>query len=130
MIEQTTMVVTNWHYHEPLAIIENEKNIRSNIALEMMKKTASTKKGIACRFTCRFIHEKETILEYSGEDSYVIDFDEKIDKHELLKMIRNSFSKFEEKFELRKLTTVLSNKKLPPLNESLIDTDSILPMLA
>jgi hypothetical protein len=129
MIEQTAMVVTNWHYHEPLALIENKDDIRSSISLEIMKKTAPTKKGIACRFTCRFTHEKETILEYSGEDSYVIDFDEKIDSHELLKMIRNAYSKFEELFELRKLTTVLSNKKLPPLNESLIDTDTILPML-
>jgi hypothetical protein len=64
-----------------------------------------------------------------GEDSYVIDFDEVIDEHELLTMIRNSFSKFKDKFDFRKLATVLQNSSLNPLDESMINIAAILPLL-
>ena len=94
-----------------------------------MKKRAATKKGIACRFSCRFVIENETILEYVAEDSYVIDLADKIDKNELLTMIRNSYSKFKEKFDLRKLGTVLQDKSIGALDETKIDLDAILPLL-
>jgi hypothetical protein len=64
-----------------------------------------------------------------GEDSYVIDFTDVIDKNELLTMIRNSFSKFKEKFDLRKSGTILRDRTLAPLDESNIDLDTILPLL-
>ena len=100
MIEQTELIITEWHYHPPATPIEREENIISFTSLDVMKKRATTKKGIACRFSCRFDFENKTILEYVGEDSYVIDFEDMIDKNELLNMIRNSFSKFKDKFEL------------------------------
>ena len=129
MIEQTELVVTNWHYHPASFAIETGEKISQFISLDVMKKSASTKKGIACRFSCRFFIENETILEYVGEDSYVIDFEEVIDKNELLKMIRNSYSKFKEKFDLRKIGTVLQNKSLRVLDETNIDIDAILLLL-
>src|ERR1700712_1595051 len=98
MIEQTELIVSEWHYHHPSSAVGMEK-ISQTISLDVMKKTASTKKGIACRFTCRFSIEDETILEYVGEDSYVIDLEDMVDKNELLTMIRNSYSKFKEKFD-------------------------------
>lgn len=129
MIEQTELVVTEWHYHEPVITSEKEEKISQLISLDVMKKRAPTKKGIACKFTCRFFSEAETILEYVGEDSYVIDFEEVIDKNELLKMIRNSYSKFKEKFDLRKMSTALQNRSLKALDETSIDIDAILPLL-
>lgn len=129
MIEQTELVVTEWHYHEPVITSEKEEKISQLISLDVMKKRAPTKKGIACKFTCRFFSEGETILEYVGEDSYVIDFEEVIDKNELLKMIRNSYSKFKEKFDLRKMGTALQNRSLKALDETSIDIDAILPLL-
>ena len=129
MIEQTELVVTEWHYHEPVLTSEKEEKISQLISLDVMKKRAPTKKGIACKFTCRFFSEGETILEYVGEDSYVIDFEEVIDKNELLKMIRNSYSKFKEKFDLRKMSTALQNRSLKALDETSIDIDAILPLL-
>ena len=129
MIEQTELVVTEWHYHEPVITSEKEEKISQLISLDVMKKRAPTKKGIACKFTCRFFSEGETILEYVGEDSYVIDFEEVIDKNELLKMIRNSYSKFKEKFDLRKMSTALQNRSLKALDETSIDIDAILPLL-
>jgi hypothetical protein len=69
------------------------------------------------------------VLEYVAEDSYVIDLADKIDKHELLSMIRNSYSKFKEKFEFRKSATVLWDKSLAPLDESKLNLDAILPLL-
>ena len=94
MIEQTELVVTEWHYHSPLNPDNAGEKLLSVVTLDVMKKRAATKKGIACRFCCRFTIEKETILVYIAEDSYVIDLDDIIDRSELLKMIRNSFSKF------------------------------------
>ncbi|MBK5270990.1 MAG: hypothetical protein JJE22_08255 [Bacteroidia bacterium] len=129
MIEQTELVVTEWHYHPPANSIDTKENISNDISLDVMKKRAADKKGIACRFSCRFIMENETILEYAAEDSYVIDLADIIDKHELLIMIRNSYSKFKEKFDLRKFGTVLQNKSLRALDETQIDLDAILPLL-
>ncbi len=45
-------------------------------------------------------------------DTYVIDLADVIDKSELQTMVRNCYSKFKEKFDLRKLGTVLENKTL------------------
>ena len=129
MIEQTEMIITTWHYHIPSKPITAETKIVSFTDFDVMRKRASTKKGIACRFTCLFKIDEEIILEYVGENSYVIDFEDFIDRAELLKMIRNAFSKFNEKFDFRKLGTVLSDKTLSPLNESNIQIDAILPML-
>jgi hypothetical protein len=129
MIEQTELVITEWHYHPPEKPIGADGKLSSSISLDVMKKRASTKKGIACRFSCRFVIENETILEYIAEDSYVIDLPDIIDKNELRMMIRNSYTKFKEKFDLRKLGTVLGDKSLTPLDESKIDLDAILPLL-
>jgi hypothetical protein len=130
MIEQTELVVTKWMYLPPAnAIEEEDKKLSSFITLEVMKKRAPTKKGIACRFTVEFIFENLTVLEYTGEDSYVIDLQDVIDKNELRTMLRNSYSKFKEKFELRKLGTVLQNKTLLPFDETKYDLDPVLLLL-
>jgi hypothetical protein len=129
MIEQTELVVSEWHYHPPVNSIEALEKISDFTTLDVMKKRAATKKGIACRFSCRFVINNETILEYVAADSYVIDLTDIIDKNELLTMIRNSYSKFKEKFDMRKLGTVLQEKSLRALNESMIDLDAILPLL-
>ena len=129
MIEQTEMEITAWHYYPPTKPVIEETKIISYTDFDVMRKRASTKKGIACRFTCQFKIGDETVLEMVGENSYVIDFEDFIDRQELLKMIRNAFEKFNEKFNFRKLATVLSDKTLSPLNESRIDIGAILPML-
>ena len=110
MIEQTELIVTEWNYHPPAGFNEATEKILSFTALDIMKKRAATKKGIACRFTCYFIIGQERILDYMGEDSYVIDLPDAIDKRELLIMIRNSFSKFRDKFDVRKLGTILQDR--------------------
>lgn len=129
MIEQTELIVSEWHYQPPMNSIYEGKSLVSSLTLDVMRKRAANKKGIACRFSTRFTIENETILEYVGEDSYVIDLADVIDKRELLTMIRNSYSKFKEKFELRKSGTVLWDKSLSLLDESKLDLDSILPLL-
>ena len=129
MIEQTDLEVIEWHYHEFSRPIELEEHIPNSISLDVQKKRTTQKKGIACRFSSRFIFENMTILEYTGEDSYVIDLEDVIDKNELLRMIRNSFEKYKEKFDFRKLSTILHNRSLSPLNESMINLDVILPLL-
>ena len=129
MIEQTELVVTDWHYHEPHKPPAADAKISSAVSLDVMKKRASTKKGIACRFSCRFETENTMILEYAAENSYVIDFEDVIDRKELLIMIRNSYTKFKERFDLRKLGTVLQDKTLGPLDETQINVDAILPLL-
>jgi len=68
-------------------------------------------------------------LLYVAEHSYVIDFEDAIDKAELTRMFKNSFAQFNEKFEIRKLGTVLQNCSLSPLEESKIDYNAILPLL-
>src|SRR6188508_1032801 len=130
MIEQTELVITKWQYHPPVNSIEDDpEKLFSSISFDVMKKRASTKKGIACRFTVRFAFENKTILEYVGEDSYVIDLQDIIDKSELQRMIRNSYSKFNEKFEFKKLATVLSNKSLLPFDETKYDLNPVLLLL-
>ncbi len=105
MIEQTEFVVTEWNYTPPAEPLDPKETVSNFTTLDVMKKRASTKKGIACRYTCRFVYKEETILEYAGENSYVIDFEDKIDKNELLRMFRNAYTKFDEKFQLRKIST-------------------------
>ena len=130
MIEQTDLIVTKWIYKLPSKPIEEaEENLASSISFDVMKKRAADKKGIACRFTCQFIFEKELILEYVGEDSYVIDLQDVIDKNELYNMIKNSFSKFKDKFDLRKLGTVLQYKTLASIDEKRYDLDPVLLLL-
>ena len=130
MIEQTELIVTKWLYNPtPDSIEDDPEKLLSFISFDVMKKRAATKKGIACRFTIRFVFENETILEYVGEDSYVIDLQDTIDKSELQRMIRNSYSKFNEKFEFKKLATVLRNKSLLPFDETKYDLDPVLLLL-
>lgn len=129
MIEQTELIVSKWDYTPPVKPIEEEEKLTSFISFDVMKKRAATKKGIACRFSCRFDYDDENILEYVGEDSYVIDFEEVIDKNELHTMIRNTYSKFKEKFDLRKLGTVLQNKTLIGIDETKYDLDPVLLLL-
>jgi len=130
MIEQTELIVTKWQYHPPAKSIEGApEKLFSSISFDVMKKRATTKKGIACRFTIRFEFENETILEYVGEDSYVIDLPDIIDKYELQTMIRNSYSKFKEKFEFKKFGTVLRDKSLLPFDETKYDLDPVLKLL-
>lgn len=129
MIEQTELVITQWNYHPPADFKENENKLLSYTSMDVMRKRAATKKGIACRFTCHFVSANEPILEFMGENSYVIDLADVIDKSELIRMIRNSFEKCKEKFDLRKLGTVLQNRTLAPLDESNIDFDAILTLL-
>ena len=130
MIEQTELIVSKWLYKPPInSIEENEEQLTSYISLDVMKKKTATKKGIACRFGCEFIFEKETILEYVAEDSYVIDWQDVIDKNELQTMIRNSYSKFKEKFDLRKSGTVLLHKTLLPFDETKYDLEPVLLLL-
>ena len=130
MIEQTELIVTKWQYHPPSNSIEEEpEKLLSFISFEVMKKRAATKKGIACRFTIRFVYKNETVLEYVGEDSYVIDLQDIIDKSELQRMIRNSYSKVNEIFEFKKLGTVLRDKSLLPFDETRYDLDPVLALL-
>ena len=122
------MTVTAWNFHLS-NISTNLQGFTNTTTLYIMQKRNTLKKGITCRLSCRFVHGEEPILDYVAEHSYVIDFDEVIDKNELLKMLRNSFSNFEEKFEFRKLGTILQNENLRPLDETVIDLDSIIPLL-
>jgi hypothetical protein len=126
MTEQTEMLVTNWQFHTSENELENLTNITT---LNVMKKRAPTKKGIACRLSCRFVSGNQPVLDYVAEHSYVIDLADIIDKNELLKMIRNSFSNFTEKFDFRKLGTILQNEHLSPLDENYINLDPIIPLL-
>lgn len=57
MIEQTEMMVTEWHFHIP-ADTADLSNITNNTTLAVMKKRAATKKGIACKLRCRFMYVK------------------------------------------------------------------------
>jgi hypothetical protein len=129
MIEQTDLVVSKWAYDPPLNPIEDEGKLTSYITLDVQKKRTATKKGIACRFTCEFVFEKKTLLEYVAADSYVIDLPDTIDRAELQTMILNSYTKFKEKFDFRKLGTVLQDKTLAPFNEKGYDLDPVLALL-
>lgn len=129
MIEQTEMLITGWDYHPPSQPITTDSRVSSATSLDVMRKRASNKKGIACRFTCHFKIDGERVLECIGENSYVIDLEDVIDRQELLRMIRNAFTHFKEKFDFRKLGTVLSDKTMGPLNEAEINLDVMLDML-
>ncbi len=129
MIEQTEMVITKWHYTPPAKLPATETEIMGFTSLAVMRKRAPTKKGLACQLTCSFVLENKTILELVGENSYVIDLDDVVDKAELLNMIRNSFSNLEERFDLRKLGTILHSRALQPLNESGLELDPVLALL-
>jgi hypothetical protein len=130
VIEQTEFVVTDWNYTPPAEPLDPEETVSNFTTLDVMKKRAANKKGLACRYTSRFVYKKETILEYVGENSYVIDLEDKIDKNELLRMLRNAYTKFDEKFQLRKIGTLLKDASLTPLDENSINVDAILPLLA
>ena len=94
-----------------------------------MKKRAATKKGIAVRLTSKFSVGKDPVLLYVAEHSYVIDLEDSIDKAELVKMFRNSFNQYNQKFKIRKLGTTLEHISMSPSNEALIDYNAILPLL-
>ena len=128
MIEQTEMMVTAWNFFSSADAVKIEK-LTNHTILEVMKKRALTKKGIACRLSCRFTSENNPVLDYVAEHSYVIDLDDVIDMNELVKMIKNSFSNFNEKFEFRKLGTVVQNAKLTPLDETKLDLHEVLLLL-
>ena len=65
MIEQTELIVTKWLYHPPLnPIADKPEKLSSYVSFDVMKKSAATKKGIACRFKVRFEFENASILEY------------------------------------------------------------------
>ena len=72
---------------------------------------------------------EESILIYIAEDSYVIDLEDIIDKSELTTMLRNSFNKFKERFDLQKLGTVLQNHSISPIDERKINFDVLLSIL-
>lgn len=128
MIEQTEMLVTVWHFY-PTANDVEMGQLTNRTTLEVMKKRAPAKKGIACRLSCRFTNGDEPVLDYVGEHSYVIDLDEVIGMSELKKMISNSFSNFNEKFEFRKLGTPVQHAKLMPLDENKLDLHEVLHLL-
>lgn len=129
MIEQTALVVSKWKYAAPVHQEVNVAAVTSETELDVMRKRTATKKGIACRFTARFHLEGAAILEYVGEDSYVIDLTDVIDGKELQTMISNSFTKFKDQFDFRKLGTVLQNISLPPFDEKKYDLGPVLLLL-
>ncbi len=129
MIEQTELVIKEWIYLPISNEINEPEKITSNLSLDIMKKSTLTKKGIACKFTSKFVLGKDPILMYVAEDSYVIDIADVVDKNEIIRMIRNSYSKYKEKFEFRKLGTILQNHQLNPLDEFNINIDAIVPLL-
>ena len=128
MIEQTELVVNVWEYNPPSQLIPTEQ-LSSTVTLDVMKKRAAGKKGIACRFTCHFTFEGQTILQYVAGDTYVIDLADVIDMKELHTMIDNSYTKFKETFDIRKLGTVLQHKKLLPFDEKRYDLVPLLELL-
>jgi len=128
MIEQTELAVAVWDYNPPSQPIPPEQ-LTSTVSLDVMKKRAADKKGIACRFTCQFMFEGQTILQYAASDTYVIDIADVIDVNELHTMINNSYTKFKETFDIRKLGTILQHKKLLPFDEKRYDLEPVLELL-
>ena len=128
MIEQTELVINEWTYIPPNATDALEE-INSELSLEVMRKSASSKKGLACKFTCQYFIGVKTLLIYVAQDSYVIDLEDKIDAAEVHRMIRNAYSKFKEKFDLRKLGTVLQRASMHPFDETKMDISEILHFL-
>jgi hypothetical protein len=130
MIEQTELIVTKWQYRPPVGHSQlSSDQLTSDISLDVMKKRAANKKGIACRFTCEFVFEKELLLEYMAENSYVIDLADVIDRAELQTMIRNTYSQFKEMFDIRKLGTIIQDKTLLPFDDSKYDLGPVLMLL-
>ena len=122
------MMVTTWRFYTSDNDVEIGK-LTNFTTLDVMKKRAPTKKGLACRLSCRFMKGNDTVLDYIAEHSYVIDLEDKIDKNELWKMLMNSFSNFEEKFDFIKLGTILQNEHLNAPDKNSINLDPILPLL-
>ncbi|MBU9935178.1 MAG: hypothetical protein KTQ13_00890 [Ferruginibacter sp.] len=130
MIEQTELLVSKWEYNPPLNTLEDTPDkLTSYITLDVMKLRAASKKGIACRFTCEFVFEKRTLLEYVAANTYVIDLPDLIDRNELQTMIRNTYGLFKDKFDIRKLGTALQDKTLLPFDESRYDLEPVLALL-
>ena len=129
MIEQTELVVTKWQYTPLPHFNDAVDELTNKVTFEVMKKTSSEKKGIACRFSCIFYFEAAIILDYVAENSYVIDFEEVIDKKELHTMIRNTYTLFNQKYDLRKLGTILQNKSLKMIDETSFELESVLRLL-
>src|SRR6476661_8867912 len=129
MIEQTALVVDEWIYREPASALVPGDQTMADLTLEVMRKSAPGKKGLACRFTYRMENEAGIILLYVARDSYVIDLGDKVDKAEILKMIRNTYSKFREKYDLRKIGTILQNEPLKAFDETSLDIDPIYQLL-
>jgi hypothetical protein len=129
LIEQTELLVTTWEYKEPGRPIGPDDPVQNHLSIEVMKKRNSIKKGVAFRFRAQFIFENETILNYVGEDSYVVDFEDVVDKSEVTRMLQNTYSKFIEKFDFRKIGTALHNRNIRSLNESTVDIEAIVPLL-
>ncbi|MBP6286926.1 MAG: hypothetical protein KA409_08425 [Ferruginibacter sp.] len=130
MIEQTELLVSKWEYNPPLNTLEDTPDkLTSYITLDVMKLRAASKKGIACRFTCEFVFEKRTLLEYVATNTYVIDLPDLIDRNELQTMIRNTYGLFKDKFDIRKLGTALQDKTLLPFDESRYDLEPVLALL-
>ena len=129
MIEQTELIITKWQYQPPLNDIEDLKKLTSYITLDVMRKRTATKKGIACRFTCEYVFEQQTVLEYVAEHSYVIDLADEVHREELQTMIKNTYSKFKEKFDFKKLGTVLQNTSLISFNEKTYDLEPVLLLI-
>ena len=93
MIEQTDLEVIEWKYTPPALPIEDQSKVLHSVDLQVQQKRTAEKKGIACRYTVQFVFDTKTILIYTGEDTYVIDLDDVVDRQELITMLRNSFSK-------------------------------------
>ena len=130
MIEQTELVVSKWLYKPSANTIEaDETKLSGLITLDVIKKSAPTKKGIACRFTCTFAYNNEPLLEYVAEDSYVIDLDDVIDKNELQTMIRNTYTNFKDKLDFRKMGTMLNTIPLQHFDETRYNLEPILQLL-
>ena len=59
----------------------------------------------------------------------MIDPNDIIDQDELLRMVNNTYQKFTEAFEIRKLMTVLWDKALLPFNDKIHDWVPVLELL-
>lgn len=129
MIEQTNLVISKWKYTAPVNPVVDEEKLKGRITLSVMKKRAPTKKGIACRFNCEYLYDDQLILEYEAADSYVIDLEDIIDMNELHTMVGNTYNKFTEKFDFRKMGTVLHDTAMVPFYEKKYDFNLILPLV-
>lgn len=129
MIEQTPLVVIEWIYLNPGEPVGASHEVANSTTLEIKKKRAADKKGIACRFTNQFTVNSKIFLNYIAEDTYVIDLKDVIDRQELTTMITNSYSKFEAEFNKRKFTTAFINHSLAPFDINRVDLDAVLPLL-